>query len=74
MNWIKQQGKTLEPSTIDKVKALLKIHLKLVLVQEQEIRILRKIKTFHANDMIYINNLYNHYVVLGLAKSYLYNY
>lgn len=71
MNWIKNQ-KTIEPSYLDKVKALLKIHLKLVLVQEQELRMLKKIKTFHANDMVYINNLYNHYVVLGLGKSYNY--
>lgn len=70
-NWIKNQ-KIQQASTIDKVKQLLKIHFKLVLVQATELSRLKKMKTFHANDMVYVDNLYNHYIVLGLSKSYNY--
>lgn len=72
-NWIKQQGKTQEPSIIDKVKQLLKIHFKLVLVQTDELLRLKRIKTFHTKEIVYINYLYNHYIILGLGKSYNYS-
>lgn len=72
MNWIKQRGKTEEPSTIDKVKQLLKIHLKLVLIQADELRKLKQLKTYHTNDIVYVNQLYKHYITLGLGKTFLY--
>lgn len=70
MNWIKTQNGTTELSTIDKIKELLKIHLKLVLVQE--LRKLKQLKTYHTNDINYVNSLYKHYITLGLGKTYNY--
>lgn len=71
MNWIKNQ-KTIVPSYLDKVKELLKISNKLVLVQLNELQNLRNCKTFHTKETVFIDYLYNHYVTLGLGKSYNY--
>lgn len=72
MNWIKNQNGTQELSTIDKIKELLKIDLKLVLVQADELRKLKQLKTYHTNDIVYVNQLYKHYITLGLGKTFLY--
>ena len=72
MNWIKNQSKTVELSAIDKIKELLKIDLKLVLMQADELRKLRQLKTYHTNDIVYVNQLYKHYITLGLGKTYNY--
>ena len=70
MNWIQQQNKS-ESSTADKLKELLKIHYKLVLVQTDELERLRNKKVFKDFDSVYVNNLYKHYIVEGLGKTYL---
>lgn len=71
MNWVKNQ-KVQELSYLDKIKGLLKIHLKLVLVQADELLRLKQLKTYHTRDIVYINQLYKHYITLGLGKTYLY--
>ena len=54
----------------DKVKDLLKIGHKLVLVQQHELERIRAAK--HKDRYSdYINQLYQHYIVNGLPKTYL---
>lgn len=69
-NWI--HSKEVILSLNDKVKDLLKIGHKLVLVQQHELERIRatKHKDRHAD---YINQLYQHYIVDGLPKTYLLN-
>ena len=71
MNWIKNQ-KTAELSTIDKIKELLKISSRLVLVQESELKKLKQLTSYRTDDRVYVNSLYNHYITLGLGKTYNY--
>ena len=68
-NWIHNNSN--EPTTIDKLKELLKQPYKLVLVQQHELERMRD-KSLHTTDVNYINNLYQHYVVEGKGKTYLY--
>jgi hypothetical protein len=69
MNWIHNNSN--EPTTVDKLKELLKQSYKLVLVQQQELERMKN-KSLHAVDSNYINSLYKHYIVEGKGKSYLY--
>jgi hypothetical protein len=71
MNWIRQQGQQ-QQSIPDKIKQLLKISSKLVLVQAEELALIKNLKTFHAKEVVFIDYLYNHYITLGLGKSYNY--
>ena len=68
-NWI--ATKKTEPTTIDKLRELLKKPYKLVLVQQHELEKLR-VKKLHQVDTDYINSLYQHYIVEGKGKTYLY--
>lgn len=68
-NWIHNNSN--EPTTIDKLKELLKQPYKLVLVQQHELERMRD-KSLHTTDVNYINSLYNHYIVEGKGKTYLY--
>ena len=54
----------------DKVKALLEKPYKLVLVQRHELERLR-LNGKRSEKSTYINNLYNHYIVKKLPKTYL---
>lgn len=69
-NWIHSKEALL--SLNDKVKDLLKIGYKLVLVQQHE---LERIKTIKHKDIYanYINQLYQHYILEELPKTYLIN-
>ena len=69
-NWI--HSKEVLLSLNDKVKDLLKIGHKLVLVQQHELERIRvtKYKDKYSN---YVNQLYEHYIVNGLPKTYLLN-
>ena len=69
MNWMHNNSS--EPSSYDKIKELLKQSYKLVLVQQHELERMKN-KSLHAVDSNYINYLYNHYIVEGKGKSYLY--
>jgi hypothetical protein len=71
MNWISQQNNP-KPSKFDKIKQLLKISSKLVLVQKDELENLRNVKTLHNKEIVFIDYLFNHYITLGLGKSYNY--
>ena len=69
-NWI--HSKEVILSLNDKVKDLLKIGHKLVLVQQHELERIRATK--HKDRYSdYINQLYQHYIVDGLPKTYLLN-
>lgn len=61
-------GKTL--SLKDKVRELLKNKHKLVLVQVQELERLMDDKRRNQN-VGYIEQLYNHYIIQGLPKTYI---
>lgn len=67
-NWINTKENKL--SLKDKVISLLKIHYKLVLVQADELSRLRNSNKLCDNDY-YINNLYEHYIINKLPKTYL---
>lgn len=70
MNWISQSTGNPLPSFNDKVKALFEIRTKLVLCQQHEIE---RLKTSAHQDRhgVYIEQLYQHYIVKGLGKTYL---
>lgn len=70
MNWINTKEKEVI-SNIDKIKILLKQPYKLVLVQQHELERLRLKPTLKTYDIDYINNLYTHYIINGLNKTYL---
>ena len=54
----------------DKIRELLKIRRKLVLVQVHELERLHKNDKSY-KDTEYVNNLYDHYIVNKLPKTYL---
>lgn len=67
-NWIHDEKPVL--SLKDKLKALLKIGHKLVLVQKHELERLKLLK--HPDRYgVYIEELYTHYIVNNLPKTYL---
>lgn len=68
-NWIHNNSN--EPTTIDKLKELLKQSYRLVLVQQHELERMRN-KSLHSVDSNYIESLYKHYIIEGKGKSYLY--
>lgn len=69
-NWIYNINSKNELSLNDKIKALLKIKHKLVLVQRHELERLRILK--HKDlQKIYVDNLYEHYIINNLPKTYL---
>ena len=68
-NWINNNSS--EPSSYDKIKELLKQPYKLVLVQQHELERMRN-KSLHTSDINYIDYLFNHYIVEGKGKTYLY--
>lgn len=68
-NWIHDQKKQ-EPSLNDKLLILLKNSDKLVLVQKHELERIRNLR--HKDSQFeYINQLYQHYIVLGLPKTFI---
>ena len=67
-NWI--QTKFTGLSIKDKLLALLKIGHKLVLVQKHELERLR-ISKHKDRNATYINDLYEHYIINKLPKTYL---
>jgi hypothetical protein len=70
MNWIKQSTGNPLPSLNDKVKALFEIRFKLVLCQQHEVERL-KAKNKKEKFAEYIDNLYDHYIIKQLPKTYL---
>lgn len=68
-------NESLKPNALtmlDKIKVLLSQPYKLVLVQQHELERLRSNKT-RSSHAKYIEDLYYHYIVKGLPKTYLYN-
>jgi len=67
-NWIHEKNPG--PSINDKLVNLLKLGDSLVLVQKHE---LERIKKYRHKDRYaeYINQLYTHYIILSLPKTYL---
>ncbi len=72
MNWIKNQSIPIL-SIPDKLKALIKIGHKLVLCQLHELERIQLDKSIsHRNEKgAYVENLYTHYIVKQLPKTYL---
>ena len=58
-------------TTSDKIKRLLRQPYKLVLIQQQELESLRSLKSLIDYDIRYVDQLYEHYIVKGLGKTYL---
>ena len=67
-NWVHSDASHL--SLKDKVKDLLKIRHKLVLIQVHELERLRNSNKLN-EQVKYVENLYNHYIVQGLPKTYI---
>jgi hypothetical protein len=71
-NWIKRTGNP-EPSSMDKLKALLKIPHKLLLIHFQELEKIKRQNKSSPDFDDYIGRLYKHYIEKELSKQQLKN-
>lgn len=55
----------------EQVRQLLSKPYKLVLVQRDELMRIRFKRRAKPNEIVYIQQLYDHYILLGLGKTYL---
>ena len=68
-NWINALGKVV--TIKDKLRELTIIERSLVLIQQQELRRIRNIRTLTDRHVVYVEYLYKHYVTNKLPKTYL---
>jgi hypothetical protein len=70
-NWIRALGKVV--TIKDKIRELSLIERKLVLVQQDEVRRIRNTGSLTNIHVRYIEDLYKHYIIDKLPKTYLCN-